>query len=351
MARKSLWLGMLLTLVFLALAFRGVDPAALTRALAQANYWLVIPPVLATATGYLVRAARWRVILASRRPLRFPRVLSVLVIGFAANNVLPARLGELVRAMLLQRHGGERAASGLATIFVERVADGLTLLLVLVVLTAADLIPGVPNQFDNLELLTAAVFLGLATCIGLALAREQLACRLVELLVRPLPRRLALLATSIARGILDGLAGMRRPERLALTALLSLLVWLLEGLSYFGLAAAFNLPLDITQRAVLAGTVLVLVNLSIMIPSAPGYVGTFDFVAKGALVLFGIPPETALAYAIVSHALQYVLVTGAGLVFLAREGLTLRTLLGAPLEPRTAAPLVPLEEPVEQVVP
>ncbi len=328
MTSKGLWVGLLLTLVFLFLAFRGVDPAELGAALARANYWFVLPALLATGLGYVTRTARWRAILSAEAPMPFSRLFRVLLIGFAANNVLPARLGEFIRAVLLQRHGGVRKSFALATIFLERVADGLTLLLILVVLSSAGLIPGVNERFEQMELLTAIVFVGLSIGIGLALARRDLAVRLVSTLARPLPTRISSWANSIFAGFMDGIDAMRSPRRLLSVGALSLLVWGLEAISYFVLTFAFDLPLNLLNRVVLAGTVLVLVNLSIMIPSAPGYIGTVHFVASSTLRLFGVPAEVALAYAIVAHALQYVLVTSAGVVSLGREHLTWRSLMG-----------------------
>jgi uncharacterized protein (TIRG00374 family) len=346
MARKSLWLGLLLTLVFLALAFRGIDAHGLTQALARAHYAYLLPAVLFTGGGYLVRTARWRVILGAGSRLPFWRLTGVLVVGFAANNVLPTRLGEAVRAMLLQRQGRVRAAFGLATIVLERVADGLTLLLILVVLGVFDAVPGSGGQLDAVELVAGTVFLGAGLVIAVALARGELVGRLVALLARPLPSRLGARIVSLARAFLDGLQGVRSGRRLVAVALLSAAVWALEGCSYFVLSAGFDMPLALPQQVALACTVLVLVNLSIMIPSAPGYVGTFDFVAKSSAMLFGVPVETALAYAIVSHAMQYVLVTGAGAFFLGREHLSLATLFrqARPVAPAAA---VGTEEPAE----
>src|SRR5581483_7650539 len=147
MPRKSLWIGLLLTALFLWLAFRGIDLGEVGQSLARADYRLVLPALGATACGYGVRALRWQVFLAAETRPSFVRTLSVLTMGFAANNLLPARLGEFARAMLLQRLAGARASFALATIFVERVADGLTLVLVLVALSASGAVPGVRGQF------------------------------------------------------------------------------------------------------------------------------------------------------------------------------------------------------------
>jgi uncharacterized protein (TIRG00374 family) len=326
MPRKSLWLGVLLTVVFLWLAFRGIDFVELGGALGRADYRFAVPALAATAIGYLLRALRWQLIVASERRVRYSRALSVLTMGFAANNVLPARLGELVRAMLLQRFEGVRASFALATIFLERVADGLTLVLMLVVLSLLGLVPGVRNQFARLELIAAAVFVGLTAFIVLTMARRDVAVSLFSLATRPLPGRARGWSDGLFHGFLDGLAAVQAIDRLVGVAALSLAVWSAEALSYFWLTDAFGLGMTAGTRVALACTVLVLVNLSIMIPSAPGYVGTFEFAARYALGLFGVAPEVALAYAIVAHGIQYALVSGAGLLFFAREHVSLGAL-------------------------
>ena len=252
---------------------------------------MYIPALAIWAIGYLVRTVRWRVILSAEAAMPFSRLLSVLVIGFASNNVLPARLGEFVRATLLQRTGRVRFSFALATIFLERIWDGLVLVLILFVIGVLNVVPDRGGVLDRVELLAAPVFLGLSLFIALALWRAALAERVVTAVARPLPARVGERVLSLFRGFLGGLATMRRPGRLGATVLLSLVIWAIEGLAYYALTWAFDLSLGAATRLVLAFTVLVMVNLSIMIPSAPGYVGTFDAAGGVALRLFGVPPR------------------------------------------------------------
>ncbi|MBU1880041.1 MAG: flippase-like domain-containing protein, partial [Chloroflexi bacterium] len=133
----------LISLVFLALALYNIDLGAVAQALSTANYWFLVPATLITLLGYGIRTVRWQAILypsleEGHRP-GFVRLFPVLVIGFAANNVLPFRAGEFVRAYVLGRREGISASLSFATIVLERVMDGLTLVFYLLV--AALLVP------------------------------------------------------------------------------------------------------------------------------------------------------------------------------------------------------------------
>jgi uncharacterized protein (TIRG00374 family) len=325
--RKSRWVGLLLTIVFLGLTLSKVDPGQLAGTLREANYVLVLPAAVATLTGYLLRTARWRTILAGAMPASFGPLFSILMIGFATNNVLPARLGEFVRAVLLRRRTGLRKTFSLATIFLERLFDGLVLVGILATLSLVLRLPGWGRE---VQALSTVLFCGVALGVLLVLTNQRLAERLLGVATRPLPARAATWVTEAFASFMLGLRGIRRPRVLARTLAISALIWMLEGLSYYVLTYAFDFPLAGIERIVACGLLLVVVNLGIMIPSAPGYVGTFQFFAVAALGVFGVEPELALSVSIVSHAMQYLLVTAIGAFFVMREHLSWSSLAAAP---------------------
>jgi len=321
--RRSKLLGVLITLLCLGLTFYPVDLGGLYGALAAANYLLVLPAAACWLVGYLVRTVRWREILAESARCRFAVLFGILMAGFATNNLLPARLGEFTRAYLLQRRVGVRKTFLLASIFLERVFDGLILVALLSLLSLNIDLPGWGRE---VELLAAGMFLGIAAGVVLLLAQRDLAERLVLILLRPFPTRLSHWTTNAFRAFLLGLATMRRPRVLLRTAALSVAVWSLEWSSYYILSSAFPLGLDDATRAKACALLLVLVNLGIMLPSSPGYVGTFQFFAVAALAVFGVEREVALALAIVAHLSQYLLVTLIGVAYFGREHVSLRSL-------------------------
>jgi uncharacterized membrane protein YbhN (UPF0104 family) len=326
-------IGILLTLVFLGLAFNRVDISQLTEAMRSANYLAVIPAAICTLCGYLLRTLRWQIIMGRGISVPFGPVFGILMIGFATNNLLPARLGEFARAYLVQRRTGVRKTFFISTIFLERLFDGLVLISLLLLFSMRWSLPGWGRE---VQLLSTVLFVSLAGGVALVIAKPGWARSLMDIALRPVPKRAALWLAGTGDMFLQGLGTMRRPLRLGSVAALSCTIWLLEGLSYYAVTRGFDLPLSPGQFIAASALLLVMVNLGIMIPSAPGYVGTFQFFAISALMVFNVPRESALAVAIVSHLMQYILVTAVGIFFLGRENLRLGSLFGQADSPTDA---------------
>jgi len=244
----------------------------------------------------------------------------VLMMGFTANNLLPARLGEVVRAYLLHRKTGARKTYGVATIILERICDGLTLILFL---GFVSLLMPLPQWGQDVQAVSSLLFLGAAVVIVVLLMKESLVVRIADLVLGRFPTRVSgpvLRATGV---FISGLHALKSRRSLALVIALSVAVWLLEASSYLLMFSAFNVSMPPLRLVLAAVFLLVVVNLGIMLPSAPGYVGTFQFFAVMALGAFGVPKETALAVAISSHLMQYLMVTAIGIVFFLRENMGL----------------------------
>ena len=342
MRGKTRLVGIAITVLCLGLAFYGVDYHALWGALANANYVLVLPAMLLWLAGYVARSVRWRTILTGSPVGSQFNLFGVLMIGFATNNLLPARLGELARAYLLRRRTGLRKTFVLASVFLERVFDGLALVALILLLSLLVKPPAWDREADIaanvrlIELIATVTFVGVALAIAVLLLRHELATRIFVFLAGALPARLNRFATGAFAAFVNGLSSMRRPGVVLGTAILSVAVWAIEWGAYLVIASAFDLGLPTLQLAAACALLLVVVNLGIMLPAAPGYVGTFQFFAVSALAVWGVPREQALAVAIVAHLAQYVLVTGIGLAFFGREHISLRTVAAASREPGDA---------------
>jgi uncharacterized protein (TIRG00374 family) len=316
-------IGLLLTVVFLVLALQRVDLAGFVDELRSVNYVWLVPSAVCTLISYLLRTARWRIILsgAARAPLS--TLFPVLIMGFATNNLLPGRLGEFWRAYLLGRKRNVPKTFALASVVVERVFDGLTLIALLVVVST---FIRLPERGREVELLAAAVFAAATLGVVVLLWRPAV----VQV---PLRRVLDPFHSGIARWIeerfeafVDGLAPLRRPSVLMLATALSVGVWTAEACSYLFLSRGLNLGISSALEVPGILLAVVIINLGIMIPSGPGYVGTMEFFGTAALAVVGANPQGALALIVVSHVVQYLLVTGLGLVFFAREQLSPRDL-------------------------
>jgi len=316
-------LGLGLTVVFLVLAFQRVDLAGFLDELKSVNYLWLVPSALCTLGGYLLRTVRWRVILSGAARAPVSTLFPVLIMGFATNNLLPGRLGEFWRAYLLGRKRNVRKTFALASVVVERVFDGLTLIALLWLVSAAIHLPGWGQQ---IEVLSAAIFVAATLGVILLLWKPSIILTPLRSFVNRFHTGTAVWIEERFEAFVDGLGPLRHGRVLLAATALSLGVWLCEGGSYLLLSQGLNLGLPSSEKIPGLGLALVTINLGIMVPSGPGYVGTQEFFGTAALGVVGANAQAALALVVVSHAVQYALVTGLGLVFFAREQLSPRDL-------------------------
>jgi uncharacterized protein (TIRG00374 family) len=301
------WIGIPISLFFLVLAFRGQDPAEIRDAFARVD-WRYLPLALILLyTGITIRAYRWHVLLRPVRDIPTREVFPILIVGYAANNVLPLRTGELVRAWALEQRYGVRKTAALATIAVERLFDGLTMLLFV---GGAATVIGLTAELQHVALVAAAVFAVALLGMGVLLSGGALRDRLLQLVLGPLPDALATRVERMAESFLAGLGVLSRRQDLAVVALTSLAAWSFEASMYWTVARAFGDPLAtaITPAGALLTTAIG--NLATLVPSGPGYVGTFEagvlLAVNGAL---RIGRGLALSYAVLLHVILWLPVT------------------------------------------
>jgi len=264
-----------------------------------------------------VRARRWRYLFP---PNASPdRLFSAVMIGFMANNVLPARMGEFVRAYALGRTESLSKSLSLATIVIERVFDGLTLLALLAV--SILFIPSRPPAWvvPAAEASLALYLVVLAVMVWLW-ARPEVAARWLGRVLAPFPLRLQARAQEILRSFTLGLEVLTRGRHLAVVVGLSLLIWLVVVI---GVQLAF-LALKLTLPLTAGVTLVAIVSLGVMLPSSPGFVGTFQFFTVTSLALFGVSDSQGFSFSLVYHAMQYFPITAMGLAYLWWENLSLR---------------------------
>ncbi len=321
--RKRLWLGLAVSMVFLGLLMYRLDLGQMLSALVRANYVYLLPALAVYFVGFWLRAVRWRLLLAPIRSIASGRLFPVLTIGYMANNILPLRLGELVRAYFLGEQEDVSKVSALGSIAAERIFDGLSLLLFLVVLAAAS--PPAP-WVRNIEAIMALLFIGALAVVLVAMARPQQLERLVSTLERRLPTRFHGRFAGLSTRFLGGLQSLRQPTQFAKVLVVSLAIWVCESVMAFVLARSFSLGLGLTPYMMATAAA----NLAISLPSSSGGIGPFEFFAAKSLQLFGTSPEAATAFSIALHAALLVPVTLLGLAFLWWRNLSLRDALRRP---------------------
>lgn len=280
--------------------------AQLGRVFTQANYLWLAPAVVVFFVGVWVRAIRWGLLLRPVAAIPARRLFPVLLLGFAANNVLPVRAGELIRAHALSQREGISRSAILATIVVERVFDGLTLLFLLGIVS---LLTPLADWFSYVLRAGAVVFLGLLAVIVLLALGGQRSLQTVRWLAARLPRRIGSRIEAVVGLFLDGLAGVRRPSLLALVAVTSLAAWAIESGVSLLVFRAFGLDVPAYVALLVTSTA----NLAITLPSSQGGIGPFEFFAAQTLMAFGVATDTATAAAFVAHATVLIPVIPPGL--------------------------------------
>ncbi len=309
------WLGLIISLAFVYWVVTQVgDLARTAESIRSAQYWYILPALVAYFAGVWVRAFRWRVLLAPVKLISSGRLFPVIVIGYMANDVLPARMGEFVRVYALGERESVSKTSALATIVVERIFDGLAMLIFMAVVSL--LVP-FDEQLRRVALFTGALF-GLLVVFVLILAvtprqSSAVAARLFKLM----PVSLATPLNKLFSAGLAGLAVMRSPGAVAKVLSLSVTAWLCETAMYYLLALGFFAAVPVEAMLL---TVAV-ANLGTMIPSSPGYVGTFHALGVFALGVFGLPADVSLAYITILHLTLIIPISLLGFYFLWRENL------------------------------
>lgn len=314
------------SVVFVALFVGSVDIDEVGQALADANYVYVAPALALFAASVGIRALRWRYFLLPSQDLSWRQLLPSVLIGYAGNNLLPLRAGELVRAQHLADRFGVPRMQTFGAVLMERLFDGLALA---VFLLWGLLLVDVGTAYLGLGLAMAgAALMGLA--IGVLLAREPaLPERIAALNLPFFTPRIRKEVAGLGGSFLGGFSVLARPSLFAMATLSSAAAWGLELSMYWLIGEAFNLDASFISVA-FAGAAA---NVSLSLPSAQGGVGPFEVFATEALLKFDIAETAAAAYALALHFFLIVPVSLVGLVVLWRT-----TLPGAERAGSMAAP-------------
>lgn len=323
MKRKVL-LGLVISAVCLYLALRGVQWAQVAEALRGAHYIYILPNGAVLIASMWLRAVRWRYMTDPiKRGIGLHSLFASTMIGFMVNNVLPLRLGEIARPFSLSHKEDISRSAAFATIVVERVFDALSLLLVsgLLLLAAPMLVDG-ESQLVNAAYVALALHLVALTFLVTLKVKTEASLYWLRKLTGVLPDRLRDRLVDVAAKFTTGLGVLESARSLVAVIFWSLAIWALVGFSNYFIFLAF----DLTVPWYAPFVVLVIVSLGVMLPSAPGYVGPFQFFTIAALKVFGIPASLGLSFSLVLHAGNYLPVTLLGLYYLRREHFTLRQL-------------------------
>lgn len=316
--KKRFWVGLGITAGFLYLVFRQVDLRRLSQALMTADYRWIAPALAVYLFGYWIRAVRWHYLLRSVKPIRARALFPPLILGFTVNNLLPARMGEFVLAYVVGKREGVSKSTVFATVFMQRLYDGLVMVLFAMLVLAVFRMPKVtePSEFmrllDRVLDIAAAGFLMAFCLIFAVMTWKEQSSRRLEQAARLLPGRWRDRGRKLVRSFMEGLSVMRSRSDSAGAFALTVLAWSAESAAYFFVLRAFHLALPVYASVML----MAVVNLGIMIPSSPGYIGPFEFFGVGTLKLFGVEASVSLPGILVIHTLVWLPITLWGLYYM-----------------------------------
>ncbi len=323
MKRWKFWLGLAISVVFMYFALRNLKFDEFWQAMKSANYWWILPGIAVYFVAVWVRSWRWHYLLGPVKKIPTRVMFPVTCIGYMGNNIYPARAGEVLRAVVLKRREGVPISASLATIIVERIFDGVVMLAfvfvnlpALATLSSSD--SGFLGDIQSLALIGTGIFIGALVIFLLAAMFPKTTIRIGQWFIdRLLPMRIREKTTGIMHKFLDGLASLRSPINILMVFITSVVIWLLETVKYWFVMHAFSFTVSFFALMLLNG----IANLATTIPSAPGYIGTWEAVTKAVLVAFGVSGSEGLAYAVVLHVALWLPITLLGAYFMTREGI------------------------------
>lgn len=320
MKKWQFWVGVFISILFLWLAMRGLKLNEFWEAVKGANYIWLVPGIAVYFVGVWVRAWRWHYLLGPIKKIPTKAMFPITTIGYMGNNIYPARAGEVLRAVILKRREGVSVSASLATIIVERIFDGVVMLaFVFVNLPELAKLTGSSGFVGNIQqvaVIGTGVFLGALVIFLVAAMFSHMTMKVALRFIRFLPQRFHARLVSISNRFLDGLASLRSPFNVLMVFFTSVIIWLLETGKYWFVMHAFDFSVSFFALMLMNG----IVNLATSIPSAPGYIGTFDAPGIAVLTAFGVEHSIAAGYTITLHVALWLPVTALGAYYLAREG-------------------------------
>ncbi|MFN2303718.1 MAG: lysylphosphatidylglycerol synthase transmembrane domain-containing protein, partial [Anaerolineales bacterium] len=319
--RWIIWVGFVISAIFLFFTFREINYKELWDTLRKTRAIWLIPGLGVYFLGVLVRTWRWQYLLKPLKKVSIKTLFPIINIGYMGNNVFPLRMGEVLRAVVLKRREDVAISGSLATIVVERIFDAVVIV-GFVLLNLSQLSTLSENilfsQLGSIATWAVIIFLaGLTFFILIAMFPKSAQGFIQKIILRIFPERWRTSLINIADRFLEGLMSLRSPRDTVMIFLTSILIWMLETGLYWSVAQSLTMQVTFGQLMLLNGVV----NLVLLIPAAPGGLGTFDAAGRVTLESFNIPSELALGYTLVLRIALWVPITILGTIYFVREGL------------------------------
>ncbi|MCD6577256.1 MAG: flippase-like domain-containing protein [Anaerolineaceae bacterium] len=322
MKRWHFWVGLLISILFLFIALRGLQIADVWEGIRSADLIWLFPGITVYFSATWLRGFRWHLFLRPIKKVPVNEIFPIVTIGYMGNNIYPARAGEVLRSVVLKHQHKVPISASLATIIIERVFDGIVMLgFITLSLPQIATLTGA-REFANIirtvTLWGSVIIIGAFLILLLAATFPKKTQNILFLIIgKAIPKKWRDQAQSISKRFLEGLRSLSSPIDVIIIFFVSLVIWLLETGSYWFVMQAFPFTVGFSTLILLIGVL----NLFTMIPSSPGYIGTFDAPGIAMLTAFGVNPEISASYILLLHAFLWLPITVVGGLFFAKAGL------------------------------
>jgi hypothetical protein len=307
--------GIIVSAFFVWIALRGLELNKVLYYLRTADYRWIVPGVLIYFLAVLARTWRWHYLLRPLKVIPLYRLFPITCIGYFGNNVYPARAGEVIRAFVLRGTEGISVSTSLATIIIERVFDGLVMLIFVFFALPFVGVEHIPTIYRITVIVASIAFFAALVVFLLMAFKQETSTRIYRRFSRLLPERFRAPADGFFDRFMSGLKFLRNGRDVLMVFFTSIIIWLLETVKYWFVMHAFAFSISFIGLMLMNGVV----NLTTTLPSAPGYIGTFEVGAR-VLEALGVDYSLALGYTIVLHAALWLPITLLGAYFMLRQG-------------------------------
>ncbi|MFC1851674.1 lysylphosphatidylglycerol synthase transmembrane domain-containing protein [candidate division CSSED10-310 bacterium] len=311
------WIGFIISLIFLVLILKSVERKQFFEVIRNVKYWPILPALLVYFIGVYFRAVRWQILLQPIKDIPLTIQFKIITIGYMANNLLPLRAGEFYRAHLLGKKEDISRSAVFSSIVLERVFDGLAMLFFLAILSLI-LVAPFPGWVSVVAYFSFSFFLCLFLFFLLIVTSPAKFSSILEVMLKVVPSRFRQSARNLSHNALTGLESLKGWKVIIKVLIISIITWLFEASMYYFLFYSFTFHVEYLGAVLL----VTLVNLGIMIPSSPGYVGTFEFFCTHTLAIFSVSETVAFSYSILLHFILFLPITLVGLYHFWSLGLT-----------------------------
>lgn len=327
------WAGIAVSVVFMGLLAAKIDVSKLAAAFAAVDYRYIAAAVGCTFLSYFMRAVRWRYLLIHEKTIPLTSLYPATIIGYMANNILPARLGEFVRTYVLARKEGLEFPTVFASLVIDRLFDGATvMLLLLYALFALRLPQGMAEAETMLKtggLVSFALYAAILLFLLLLKRHTAVTLSWTATILKPFPRSFSDRLIPLLGSFIGGISLSSRGRHVWSVVLASLAVWLLCVIPVDLVLRGFGITLPVSASVF----ILVLLVFAVMVPASPGFIGTYHYACFKGLSVFGIAEPQAVSIALVLHGTAFFPVILAGMYHLWSGRISLRTIRKAGTPP------------------